>query len=192
MKKQTKQLTLPDTDRTKKLLDKYRAKIYYENVDFLTVRMTTNPNTGFPVAPISQFLYWLVENSDTCLLDFGFKIKYYGLVCGSRVRAYHILDKDTNEIAQIHVVPPSTKKDRTYFTDIEFKGTFFTAYFAHFEYFCSLCGISPTQQNIVSRIDYCIDIDGLKVGDILEFSKESKMQKQQRIEYWTEATYTNT
>lgn len=157
--------------------------LFYENIDFLTVRLG--------VSETLETLNWLVENSDIFPLDFWFKIQFFGLVAGSQLKVLHILDEQNNLIAYIHIKQPSTKKNRNFFSDIEFVGLFWVFYQEYFPYFLELFAIDPTKNKIVSRIDYCFDILGLTVADLIPYTK-TKYKKSHIIRYGDTPTYTNT
>lgn len=158
--------------------------IYYENVDFLTVRIVDHPES------IYSTLNGIVENSDTFPLDHGFKIQFFGLVAGSQLKVLHLLDSKNNLLAYVHIKQPTTKKNKNFQSDIEFVGLFWTAYGEYFDYICDLFQIDPDKKGIVSRIDYCFDIKGLKVGDLMEYTAD-KYKKSHVIRYGDTPTYTN-
>ena len=51
---------------------KLKPVLYYEAIDFLTVRLD--------ICPFLRTLNGLVENSDSFILENGFKIQFFGLV----------------------------------------------------------------------------------------------------------------
>ncbi|MDD2487127.1 MAG: hypothetical protein PHS92_02065 [Candidatus Gracilibacteria bacterium] len=162
--------------------------IYYENIDFLTVRLSPN-------IPLIIKLNGLVNNNDTHLLDIeDLKFVYFGLVNGNLQKVIHLKDKYDNILAFIHIKQDSFKIDgkkknpKNYSTDIEFVGLFFYYYSYLFDYICEIFEIDKNKKNIVKRIDYCFDIAGITLFDILKF-RFNTSDKSQENNFGTYKTY---
>ena len=138
--------------------------IFHEGVDFLTVRLDA-------ALPLIRTLNGLVENSDTMVLEHGFRVVFFGLVAGSQLKVLHVTDSHSNLIAYIHIKQHSEKKNRNFFTDIEFTGLFWTAYADYLDYFLALFEVDRKKRRIVSRIDYCIDLAGIDVATLAGYSR---------------------
>lgn len=166
------------------LVRKDKLQVYHQGIDFLTIRIST-------AQPLIRTLNGLVANSDIYTLDHGFRIRFFGLVAGSQLKVLHINDSADNLIAYIHIKQDTGKKNKNFATDIEFVGLFWTSYSEYLEYFCTLFDIDKQKKNIVTRIDYCVDIAGLEVQTLLSYCKDRRKTKDHVIRYGKQETYSN-
>ncbi|MFK7780016.1 MAG: hypothetical protein QM490_02615 [Candidatus Gracilibacteria bacterium] len=157
--------------------------VYYENIDFLTIRLPDG-------LEILNTLNGLCENSNEYLLSFGFKITFFDWGFGKQMKYYKIIDRENNIICNIKIKQPTEKKNRNVYTAIEFDGLFFKAYFDYFDYILSIFDIDRNKNDIVKRIDYCIDWGNLEVKDFIKYYK-NKMKKEYGVGIGSEPTYKN-
>lgn len=158
--------------------------LFHAWIDFATFKIST-------VQPLVYTLNGLVNNSDTFVLEHGFKIRFFGLVAGSQLKVLHVNDSKDNLIAYIHLKQQTQNTNKNFSDDIEFVGLFWTCYSEYLEYFFELFGIDPNKKHIVTRIDYCIDIAGLDVSELIKYQKTSKRKKDHCIRYGKKETYSN-
>ncbi len=157
--------------------------VYYENIDFLTVRL---PDW----LEILKTLNGLCENSHEIILNFNFKIIFFDWWFWKQLKYYKLLDNENNEICNIKVKQKTNKKNKNVFHAIEFNWIFFNAYYDYFDYILSIFDIDRNKNDIVKRIDYCIDWWNLEVKDFIKYYK-NKMKKEYRVWIWNELTYKN-
>jgi len=157
--------------------------VYYENIDFLTIRL---PDW----LDILNTLNWLCENSNEYLLNFWFKITFFDWWFWKQLKYYKIIDSENNIICNIKIKQPTEKKNRNVYTAIEFDWLFFKAYFDYFDYILWIFDIDRNKNDIVKRIDYCIDWWNLEVKDFMKYYK-NKMKKDYAVWIWNEPTYKN-
>lgn len=177
--------TTKETNINTERLLQNSMELYNENIDFLTIKIFPTGNS------IYQTLDWLVNNSDSMILDFWLKVIYSDIVAGGQLKVLHLLDEKNNLLAFIHIKQPTEKKNKNFNSDIELVWLFWKSYSHLFDYICNLFHIDPDKRFIVSRIDYCFDIKGLEVADLLEYTA-NKYKKSYVIKYGDTPTYTNT
>jgi hypothetical protein len=162
---------------------KFNPFVYYENIDFLTIKLPDN-------LKIIQILNGLCCNSHEYILDFWFKINFFDRWFWKQLKYYKLLDKENNEICNIKVKQKTEKKNRNVYTCIEFNWIFFKSYFDYFNYILEIFEIDRNKNEIVKRIDFCIDWWNLEVKDFMKYYK-NKQKKEYWVWIWNELTYKN-
>ncbi len=157
--------------------------VYYENIDFLTVKLPY-------WLEILKTLNWLCSNSNEYNLDFGFKITFFDWGFWKQLKYYKILDNQNNIVCNIKIKQKTEKKNRNVYTAIEFDWLFFKSYFHYFDYILSIFDIDRNKNDIVKRIDYCIDFWNIEVKDFIK-SYKNKQKKEYGVWIWNELTYKN-
>ena len=157
--------------------------VYYENIDFLTVKLPE-------WLEFLHTLNWLCENSHEIILNFDFKIIFFDWWFWKQLKYFKLIDKNNNEICNIKVKQKTQKKNRNVYHAIEFNWIFFKAYFQYFDYILSVFDIDRNKNDIVKRIDYCIDWWNLEVKDFMKYYK-NKQKKEYWVWIWNELTYKN-
>lgn len=171
--------TLLHTNRVIKL----NPFVYYENFDFLTIRLPEWLH-------ILNILNWLCSNSHEYNLDFWFKITFFDWWFWKQLKYYKIIDKQNNIICNIKIKQHTDKKNKNVYSAIEFDWLFFKSYFKYFDYILTLFDIDRNKNNIVKRIDYCIDFWNIEVKDFVKYYK-NKFKKEYAVWIWNELTYKN-
>lgn len=168
--------------------------MFYENCDFLTVKLRKGPDSASldelePYEQNIRSLDGIVPNSDALHLPFGaFRIQYFGLVAGDKLKVLHVLDGQANVVAFVHLRTPVPTESPRYCDDIEFVGLFWTVYSETFPAFCDWFGIDPSKSGIVSRFDYCVDLTGITSDELVAFANDKDV-KANVVEVGGKVTY---
>lgn len=171
--------TLQNTNEILKL----NPFVYYENIDFLTIKLPE-------WLEILNTLNWLCPNSSEYILEFWFKITFFDWWFWKQMKYYKIIDRENNIICNIKIKQKTEKKNRNVYTAIEFDWLFFKSFFEYFDYFLEIFDIDKNKNEIVKRIDYCIDWWNLEVKDFIKYYK-NKQKKDYGVWIWNELTYKN-
>lgn len=157
--------------------------VYYENIDYLTLKLREDLD-------ILKTLNWLCHNSHEYYLDNDFKIIFTDWGYWKQLKYYKIVDSYLNEVCNIKIKQPTEKKNRNVYSAIEFNWIFFKSYYEYLDYILSLFSMDREKQNIVKRIDYCIDWWNVEVKDFIKYYK-NKQKKDYWVWVWKELTYKN-
>ena len=156
------------------LSSKLSPYLFNSSIDFLTLRLSHSFD-------FYGKLLALVDNSDSILFDDSeFRIVYFQKVAQDHLSVYHILDSFSNIIAVVRLKNFTLKKNKNVSSDLEFKGLFFTNYSEYLDYFLEKFYISKDSQKIIKRIDYAIDISGLKIEDLRPYRIIEKFKREKR------------
>lgn len=140
---------------TTALIDSLGLTAYYENIDWLTVKLSSGcpnlltlsalgPESEYPV-PFTPFL-----------------AKLHDVFGKGTIRIVYLTDASDNMVASVQIVDSSSgKKNRNQHTQVEFTGLFWHCYSQHFETLCSYFGIDVKKNRIVTRVDFAVDIAGI-------------------------------
>lgn len=163
--------TLAKSEKTRKQIADSNLYAFYENIDFLTVKLSK-------AHPTLSTLNGIVINSDTMPLDFGpFKVQYFGMLAGDQLKVLNVTDTAGNTLVTIHILQETEKKNKNVSTDAEFVGLFWTAYQEYFPAFCDWLWIDTFKTGLVTRIDYCVDIAGIHSSQLLNLAYERRKRR---------------
>lgn len=153
--------------------------VFYENIDFLTLRMRSDD---------FYFLSGLVSNSSDVCLDFWFKISYFWEIEWWNLKVFWVLDSYWNKVACFRWLKRDYNGKKALFSEVDFVGIFWAVYEEYFDYFLKLLNIDRFQNKIVSRFDYSVDIKGVSVSrivdDLKKEMKDSRDRKKWKIVTW--------
>lgn len=161
---------------------KNNINICYKKIDFLKIKLLKEDNYNLRniefqlIHPtISQDIYnsEIKEVKNKKILFEKFFVVYAWLVYGNQKKLYDIYDFDKNKIWQIvlkNEVP--TKSNKNVIDSIEFSWLFFKCYEKYLDHFLKYFRISKNRQDLVKRLDYCIDIEWLEVFQLIAYIKE--------------------
>jgi len=157
--------------------------VYYENIDFLTIKLPE-------WLDVLKTLNWIVENSHEYNLNFWFKIVFFDWWFWKQMKYYKLIDPENNEICNIKIKQITQKKNKNVFNAIEFNWLFFKSYFEYFEYFLEIFEIDKNKSEIVKRIDFCIDFWNIEIKDFMKYYKNI-YKKEYWVWIWDQLTYKN-
>jgi len=163
--------------------------IFYKNLDWLKIKLVkANLNDFVEVCPhihnsfdfrtkknINEFSYYP-------LFDWINIINYWKI--GTSKRRFDLVDDSLNKFGNIIFAIKEYKSNISF---IELSWLFFKEYFDYFDKLIDLLCIDRTQNWLVKTVDYCIDLCGIEVFDIIEFLKQEKDYKGMFVE-WLSAT----
>lgn len=147
---------------TLSLRDKKGVFCMYNNVDWLDIRVSD-------LNPVLDVFRGLSVNSSSIAFPFGgFVAEYRWMINWDSQILVDILDLNSKKVWQLtfKVQTSVVRKNKNYPTKLGFDWVFFTFYFDYFDSFLEYFWISRTQQNIILRLDYCVDLCGVYVDDL--------------------------
>lgn len=179
---------LKDNTEKKYLLEtyqyhkKYPTSIIYENFDFFRCKLKDNNKkleqinnnlqniyTNLNIYQMIDFHLW---TSNIPLFDNQFFIIYAWLTFWNQKKLYDIYDIDKNKVWQIIIKNPKHRNiAKNVINSLELSWLFFKSYSEYFYPFLQYFNIDIQEQNIIKRLDYCIDLKWVEIPELLNFIK---------------------
>jgi len=172
---------------------KNNIKIIYKNLDFLTVKLNRDINILKEIEnTLTQIYIWddIYLNTDINLIYNKkiifdrFFIIYAWNVYWWQKQLYNIYDFEKNKVWQVVLKNLSSRKNnKNIINSLELSWLFFKCYYKkYFDDFLKLFEINKNQQNIVKRLDYCVDFKWIEVFEYLPFLKD--INKISKVRKW--------
>lgn len=145
--------------------------IYYENVDYLTIKLTKE---NAYLQELEKMDIW--EQKDVWFM--GFKIKYHGLTAWSQLKVFFMHNGfltakwEYQQIGAIHIKQETEKKNKNMNTDIELVGLCWYKYKDLTDRIYNLLNVDKDKRDILTRIDYAFDLTNITVDDVYKLCKE--------------------
>lgn len=182
---------------TVKFSKNFDIKIIYSKIDWVTLKITNlNQNLSYikeNIKIIHTFDYIFDKNTDitklhnTKIIFNKFIIVFAWLTFWNQKLLYDIYDFSKNKIWQIVFKNEiNIKTNKNVINSLQLSWLFFKCYDEHFLELLNYFWISDTKQDIIKRIDYCIDIKWIEVFEILQYLKQ--IHKKSKSHYWLTAT----
>lgn len=169
-------------ENTKKFSKKFDIKVIYQNIDFIVLKIETKNKNLRDIEENLKSVYTFKELS----IDFDFKripnslklfdkfvLVHAWLTFWNQKKLYDLYDFDKNKIWQI--VLKNTwviKRNNNVINSLELSWLFFKSYNEYFLQILSYFWIEDNKQNIIKRIDYCVDFKWIEVFELSEYIKK--------------------
>lgn len=143
------------------LRDKKGVFCLYNNIDWIDLRVSDSN-------PVLEVFRGLSVNSSSFSFDFGwFTAEYRWFVQWDSLICIDFLDINAKKVGQLlYKVFSDRKKNKNMPSKISFDGVFFTFYNHYFQDFLDFFWIKKTDQNLLLRVDYCVDLCGVSVDTL--------------------------
>lgn len=176
---------------------KNKLKIIYKKLDFLTIKLNRENSFLYNIEnTLVQIYIWEeiynkdvnVENIYNKKIIFDkFFIIYWWIVYWWQKKLYDIYDYEKNKIWQIVLKNLSIlKKNKNVIDSLELTWLFFKSYEKYLNDFINLLWINTKEQNIVKRLDYCVDFKWLEVFEFIPYIKDIHIEAKEVT--WLTAT----
>lgn len=158
---------------TRDFIQNNKPNLYYKWIDFMTVKIQKDLDIIKKIDDtIQDQVYIEGQTNNKVYKMWMFNIVYYWLVFWNQIKIYNVLDQKNNLVIQIRVKQDTWKKNNNVTSNIEFKGVFFRAYKSKLHDILSIFKVDLDKPKIMLRIDYCIDLQNIKLEEIEEYKKE--------------------
>lgn len=147
--------------------------IFYKSIDYLTLKIKEK---NLNISEIEEKLYlpqnsydvhqWVKQKID--ILD-KFFLVFQWLVFWNKKKIYDLYDQDLNKLWQLTLKNENIKNiPKNVIDNIELSGLFFTSYRSSLDDILKYFKISSSEQWVLKRIDYCVDLIWLEVFQFLD------------------------
>ncbi len=197
--------------------NKFDINIIYRNIDYLRVKLLKDTNSNLfhiEYKLLTVYIHEDIYNNDLSqiynklMLFDKFFVVYSGMTFSNQVKVYSIYDLDKNKVWQLLLkVAQNVKSNRNVIDSIEFKWLFFKSYLNYLQMFFDYFDVDTKKQDILKRLDYCIDIKGIEVFMLYDYLKlkyqisknyealhatdVKELNNWSSIKYWRQETYKN-
>ncbi|MCT4617307.1 MAG: hypothetical protein N4A38_03805 [Candidatus Gracilibacteria bacterium] len=157
-------------------------EVFYKNIDFLTIWIERKDFTEKLEKLTKVCSYDDISNANNSLTDILLKFpivritdKFFfvfsGLTFNNKKQIYSLYDYDRNKIGQIVLRNEEQIKssEKNIKNQIELSGLFFKCYQDYLNEFLDKLEVNRYEQDIIGRIDYCVDFKGLEVFKIVKY-----------------------
>lgn len=162
--------------------EKYPINIYYQNIDYMTcklhvisselitiknkLRISYDHRNDIKNSPISIERY-----NHYYLFDKFYILNLWESFWGQK-QVYWIYDKEKNKVWSVVLVNESKKKNNhNIINSLELTGLFFKCYQKYLDNFLDFFEIDKNKNDVLKRLDYCIDLKWIEVFQLLEYIK---------------------
>lgn len=198
---------------------KYDINIIYQNIDFIRIKLKED---NYSLKIIKDTLKTIYTYQDILQNNTWFHLWFYNIklfdkfymiyswsIFWNQKLLYDIYDISKNKIWQLTIKNPDIKKqNKNVISSLELSWLFFKCYESYFLNIIDYFKINIQENNIVKRLDYCIDIKWIEVPQILEsiqkvyrkaksvewlvYTDKKKIQENATIlEFWRTDTFKN-
>lgn len=179
---------LKDNTEKKYILETYQyhkkfpTQIIYENIDFfrckldddnqITKQIESKLQRSYTNLNIHEIIDFQIATINIPLFDNKFFIIYAWLTFWNQKKLYDIYDIDKNKVWQIVLKNPKHKNiAKNVICSLELSWLFFKCYNDYFFSFLEYFKIDIHKNNILKRLDYCIDLKGIEIPELLNYIK---------------------
>lgn len=184
-------------ENTKKFSKKNDIKIIYKNIDFLVLKLETkninlknieqNIKKVYPYNELLETKIWIEKIYNTLKIFDKFVLINAWLAFSEQKKLYNIYDFDKNKIWQLTLInKEKLKSNNNVINSLELSWLFFKCYDEYLDNFLTYFWINCEKQNIIKRLDYCVDFKWIEVFQFQEYLKD--LQKKSKIVNWLTAT----
>ena len=172
-------------ENTKEFCKKFDSKIIYKNIDFLVLKLLNknknvlwieeNIKKVYPYNELVQKEVHMDKLYNSLILFDKFFLTYSWNAFSEQKKIYNIYDFDKNKIWQLTIKnSEKLKSNNNVMNSLELSWLFFKCYDDYLLLFLEYFWISLESNWILKRLDYCIDIQGIEVFELLEYLKPSE------------------
>ena len=172
-------------ENTIKFNKKFDVKIIYKNVDFINCKIFERNNNLLNIENNINLIYpyndLISKNIDlkflynSLLLFNKFVLVFSWFAFSNQKKIYNIYDFSKNKIWQLVLKNEiKIKSNNNVIDSLELSWLFFKCYEDYFLNFLDYFWISFEKQNVLRRLDYCIDIQWIEVFQILDYLRDNQ------------------
>lgn len=178
--------------------EKHKIKIIYQNIDYLTIKIEKNENLYKKLNSLPQYNHQEIKQNNINIKNiFHYKmLNYYiinlWIIFNWQKHIYWIYDSDNNKIWSITYIDENIKKNNhNVINTIELTWLFFKCYKNDLDNIFNFLNIDKKENNIIKRLDYCVDFLWIEVFQLLEYlksiHKKTDLKKSKNV-IWLTAT----